>query len=78
VIGPNLRNALRWAAIAYVIYGASQIIYLMIDRAREPDYVQPEHWTIWISGAGGLVSAFVQAGILLALLSIDERLERKA
>jgi hypothetical protein len=78
VIGPNLRKALRWAAIAYVLFGASQVIYLMMERAQQPEYAVPVNdRTIWISSAGGLVAAFVQAGILLALLSIDERLEAR-
>lgn len=76
MIGPNLRKALRWAAIAYVLLGAWQLVYLMIERAQQPEYAVPvNHWAIWVSSAGGLIAAFVQAGILLALLSIDERVE---
>lgn len=78
MIGPQLRKALRWGAVVYVLYSAFLIASMLVEQSRLPDYVDHQPLLTWLGPIGALAQAVVQAGILLALLSIDERLGLKA
>lgn len=78
MIGPNLRKALRWAAVVIILYGVFIIAMGLVEHATRPPEVEQQDWRQWMSLVAGLAGALVQGGILLALLSIDERLERRA
>ena len=73
MIGPNLRKALRWAAVFYILYNVGAAVMQIIEIAERPSiYSAP--WQFVMMAGAALVSALIQAGILLVLLSIDERM----
>lgn len=78
MIGPQLRKALRWATIAWLLLNAVQLVSMFVDEATRSGEATAHHWSAWLHALGALLSPMIFAGTLWALLSIDERLERKA
>lgn len=77
MIGPNLRKFLRVAAWVLIAFGPLLTLMSLIDLASSPGGILQGALRASISLAVGLVSPIVNGGLLLALVSIDARLERK-
>ena len=77
MIGPRLRKLLTAASWILIAFGPLLTVLTLIDLASEPGGVLGDEFRAVISLAIGLVSPVVTGGMLLVLLSIDERIERK-
>lgn len=77
MIGRTLRKALLWTAAIYVLFNVlaagMQIVEVI---GRHEAYATPWHFPMLAVSA--LAASLVQAGILLALLSIDRRLQLRS
>ncbi len=78
MIGVNLRKFLTATSWVLIAFGPLLTALTLVDLASSPEGVVQDKLRALISLAVGLVSPVVTGGLLLALLSIDERLERKA
>lgn len=78
MIGPQWRKPLRLAALVYMLFGPIATIINVYQTSSRPEFeIVGAPATFWLHILTGLVSTVIQGGVLLALLSIDERLERK-
>ena len=77
MIGPNLRKLLTAASWILIAFGPLLTVLTLIDLASRPEGMLQDEFRTLISLAIGLVSPVVNGGLLLVLLSIDERIERK-
>jgi len=78
MIGPLLRKFLSIAAWGLIAFGPLLTLMTLIDLASSPGGLLQGALRSSISLAVGLVSPIVNGGLLLALISIDARMERKA
>ncbi len=79
MIGPRLRLALRIAAWAVIMIAPITAVVMVAETLSGTNNVFPEggEWRFFLSLVYGAALPVVQGGILLALVSIDERIERK-
>lgn len=76
MIGPQLRKLLRWAAVIYMVFGPLSTAWHFYEAITRPGFQLTDSTPVmWISMLAGLVFTVVQGGVLLVLLSIDERLK---
>ncbi len=76
MIGPNLRRALRWAAIILMLFGPLSSVFYIYEMISKPEFtLVGSSGQFWISTLATFASTIVQGGVLLVLLSIDERLQ---
>ena len=75
MIGPNLRKALRLVAWAMIVLGPIDVIRFSSDLATRDLALSA---SLLLQTVNGVLTCLVVGGALLAILSIDERLERKA
>lgn len=78
MISDRLRKVLTAAAWILILFGPVLTVLTLLDVATTPGGFVGGGMRGAISLAVGLVSPVVTGGILLALLSIDRRLEAKA
>ena len=78
MIGPKLRRALKVAAWVLMLFGPLLTLIALYEVATSQNFaLGNELGRAWVSLAVGLVSPIVQGGVLLALLSIDERIQKR-
>jgi hypothetical protein len=78
MIGPQLRKGLRWAAVVYMLFGPIVSASRFYQMVTAPNFeVMGSQFDLWTAFLLGIATTVVQGGVLLVLLSIDERLERK-
>lgn len=79
MMGPRLRLALRIAAWAVIGFAPVTVAVTVAETLMGAHTVLPEgqEWRFFLSLVYGAALPMVQGGILLVLISIDERIERK-
>ena len=77
--GPRLRLALRIAAWAVILIGPITALMMIGDTLAGTNTVLPEDgkWRFVLSMIYGAALPLVQGGVLLALVSIDERIQMR-
>ena len=77
MIGPRLRILLLVLITVFVgVEIAQSAVWLKHELGRSFSYVDGFRNPVWLGPVGNLFQALVQGGLLLALLSIDLRLQR--
>ena len=75
MIGPQLRKALIWAAVVYMLFGPASTLIQLYETSSRPDFeILGSSTQFWIGSLAALVATVVQGGVLLVLLSIDKNL----
>jgi hypothetical protein len=78
MIGNHLRKGLRWAAVLLMLFGPVAAGLFIHGQLGNPNFeVVGAPWQFWLGSVMSLVSPIVQGGILLVLLSIDERIQAR-
>ncbi len=78
MIGPEIRKALRLGAILYMVFGPLITLINVYESTSSPNFqIIESTLNFWLATIAGLVSTVIQGGILIALLSLDARLERR-
>ena len=79
MIGPQLRKALSWAAVIYMLAGPIVVGVGLYERTTNPGFeIVGAPFMYWLQSLVGLVATVVQGGVLLVLLSIDQRLQNRS
>lgn len=78
MIGPKVRLVLVAAAWIYVAVGIFRAMATMYVPIFHPEWPRVHSVDLdWERAAWSLLTPLVESGVLLVLLSIDQRLERK-
>jgi hypothetical protein len=75
MIGPNLRKALRWAAVILMLFGPAMAVIRIYELLQTDFMLTDSRLDFWLGSLVGIASTVVQGGVLLVLLSIDERMQ---
>jgi len=75
MIGPRIRMVLRFAAWAIIGLAPLMLFFALIEASAANFAIMGFKWQFWFGTIWSSMLPVVHGGVLLALLSIDERMQ---